>query len=140
MSDWTPAQEERIQQLMQEKSLTHVAAARLMVIEEKAKLAKLAPAKPKPEPKAKAAKPAKAKKVAKVKADKPVISKGDKKHYNQQRVIDLFLKHGKTIRECAEDQKPMSQVYAHRILTTKVPKEYAAEQAKRAAAAAKEEK
>lgn len=64
---------------------------------------------------------------------KPAISKGDKTHYNQQRVIDLFLS-GKSISECAEDQKPMSRIYAHRILTTKVPKEYAAEQAKRSAA------
>jgi integrase len=41
---------------------------------------------------------------------------------------------GKSIAECAADQKPMSTVYAHRILTTKVPKEYAAEQARRKAA------
>jgi hypothetical protein len=61
------------------------------------------------------------------------ISKGDAKHYNQQAVIDGFLKHGKTIAELADAQK-MSHVYAHRILTTKVPKEYAAEQARRAEA------
>ncbi|MGH9828100.1 MAG: hypothetical protein ACREDR_33170 [Blastocatellia bacterium] len=36
--------------------------------------------------------------------------------------------------ECAADQNPMSQVYAHRILTTKLPEKNAAEQAKRAAA------
>jgi hypothetical protein len=64
---------------------------------------------------------------------KPTISKGDKTHYDQQRVIDLFMS-GKSIGECAEDQKPMSRIYAHRILSTKVPKEYAAEQARRAAA------
>jgi hypothetical protein len=129
MSDWTQAQEARIQDLMKAKGVTHAVAARLMVMEEKAKLASLVPAKA---PKAKPAK--------KVKADKPTVSKGDKTHYNQARVIEMFLKQGKTIRECAEAQKPMSQVYAHRILTTKVPKEYAAEQAKRAAAAAKDAK
>jgi hypothetical protein len=53
--------------------------------------------------------------------------------YDQQAVIDGFLKHGKSITELAAAQK-MSQVYCHRILTTKVPKEYAAEQAKRKAA------
>jgi hypothetical protein len=62
---------------------------------------------------------------------KPAISKGDAKHFNQQRVIDLFMS-GKSIRECAEAEK-CSRIYAHRILTTKVPKEYAAEQARRAA-------
>jgi hypothetical protein len=68
---------------------------------------------------------------------KPVVSKGDKTHYSQQAVIDGFMA-GKSIRELAEAQK-MSTVYAHRILTTKVPKEYAAEQARRAAAKAKKE-
>jgi len=48
-------------------------------------------------------------------------------------VIDGFLKDGKTITELADAQK-MSHVYRHRILTTKVPKEYAAEQACRAEA------
>lgn len=70
---------------------------------------------------------------AKAKAEKPAASKGHKTHYNQQAVIDGFLKHGKTIRELADAQK-MSMVYCHRILTTKVPKEYAAEQERRAAA------
>jgi hypothetical protein len=46
--------------------------------------------------------------------------------YDQQAVIDGFLKHGKSITELADAQK-MSHVYCHRILTTKVPKEYAAE-------------
>jgi hypothetical protein len=76
----------------------------------------------------KAAKPAKA-----AKREKPTVSKGDAKHYNQQAVIDGFLKHGKSIAELADAQK-MSHVYAHRILTTKVPKEYAAEQKQRAEA------
>jgi hypothetical protein len=76
----------------------------------------------------KAAKPAKA-----TKKEKPTVSKGDAKHYNQQAVIDGFLKHGKSIAELADAQK-MSHVYAHRILTTKVPKEYAAEQRGRAEA------
>lgn len=66
-------------------------------------------------------------------ADKPTVSKGDAKHYDQQAVIDGFLKHGKTITELAAAQK-MSTVYAHRILTTKVPAEYAKEQARRKAA------
>jgi hypothetical protein len=82
----------------------------------------------KPEPKAKPAKASKAKKAA-----KPIVFKGDAKHYDQQAVIDGFLKHGKTISELADAQK-MSHVYCHRILTTKVPKEYAAEQTKRKAA------
>ncbi|MGB2679458.1 MAG: hypothetical protein WAN12_20430 [Candidatus Acidiferrum sp.] len=69
----------------------------------------------------------------KAKAAKPVVSKGDAKHYDQAAVIEGFLKHGKTISELAAEQK-MSHVYCHRILTTKVPKEYAAEQAKRKAA------
>jgi hypothetical protein len=73
------------------------------------------------------------------KAEKPSISKGDSKHYDQQRVIDMFLA-GKSIRECAEAQKPMSRVYAHRILVTKVPAEYAAEQARRGKTAQKEAK
>lgn len=73
----------------------------------------------------KATKPAKA-----AKKEKTTVSKGDAKHYNQQAVIDGFLKHGKSIAELADAQK-MSHVYAHRILTTKVPKEYAAEQARR---------
>ena len=64
---------------------------------------------------------------------KPTVSKGSKTHYNQQAVIDGFLKHGKTIAELAQAQK-MSRVYCHRILTTKVPAEYTAEQARRAAA------
>jgi hypothetical protein len=64
---------------------------------------------------------------------KPKVSKGSKTHYNQQAVIDGFLKQGKTIVELAQAQK-MSRVYCHRILTTKVPAEYAAEQARRAAA------
>jgi hypothetical protein len=64
---------------------------------------------------------------------KPTVSKGSKTHYNQQAVIDGFLKHGKTIAELAQAQK-MSRVYCHRILTTKMPTEYAAEQARRAAA------
>jgi hypothetical protein len=59
------------------------------------------------------------------------ISKGDAKHYDRRAVIDGFLKHGKTITELADAQK-MSHVYAHRILTTKVPEEYAAEQKRRA--------
>jgi hypothetical protein len=66
---------------------------------------------------------------------KPAISKGDAKHYDQQAVVDGFLKQGKTITELAAAQK-MSRVYCHRILTTKVPAEYAAEQARRAAAKA----
>jgi hypothetical protein len=66
--------------------------------------------------------------MAKAKAAKKV-----KTGYDQQAVIDGFLKHGKTISELADAQK-MSHVYAHRILSTKVPKEYAAEQAKRKAA------
>jgi hypothetical protein len=74
----------------------------------------------------KATKPAKA-----AKKEKPTVSKSDAKHYNQQAVIDGFLKHGKSIAELADAQK-MSHVYAHRILTTKVPKEYAAEQKRRA--------
>lgn len=63
---------------------------------------------------------------------KPTVSKGDRTHYNQQAVIDGFLKHGKTIAELAQAQK-MSRVYCHRILSTKVPADYKAEQAKRAA-------
>jgi hypothetical protein len=69
--------------------------------------------------------------LAKAKAAKKV-----KAGYDQQAVIDGFLKHGKTIGELADAQK-MSHVYAHRILTTRVPKEYAAEQAKRKAASEK---
>jgi hypothetical protein len=69
---------------------------------------------------------------------KPVASTGDKNHFNQQAVIDGFLKDGKTITELAAAQK-MSNVYCHRILTTKVPKEYAAERARRKAAAKKTE-
>jgi hypothetical protein len=65
--------------------------------------------------------------MAKAKEAKPKA-----KGYDQQAVIDGFLKHGKTITELADAQK-MSHVYCHRILTTKVPKEYAAEQAKRKA-------
>jgi hypothetical protein len=76
----------------------------------------------------KATKPAKA-----AKKEKTAVSKGDAKHYNQQAVIDGFLKHSKSISELADAQK-MSHVYAHRILTTKVPKEYAAEQKRRAEA------
>jgi hypothetical protein len=64
--------------------------------------------------------------MAKAKAAKKV-----KSGYDQQVVIDGFLKHGKTITALADAQK-MSHVYAHRILSTKVPKEYAAEQARRA--------
>jgi len=64
------------------------------------------------------------------KAAKPTISKGNAKHYDQQAVIDGFLKHGKTIRELAEAQK-MSTVYCHRILSVKVPDEYAKEQERR---------
>jgi hypothetical protein len=67
------------------------------------------------------------------------ISKGDAKHYDQQAVIDGFLKHGKTITELAAAQK-MSKVYCHRILTTKSPKEYAAEQERRAEAREKAKK
>lgn len=67
--------------------------------------------------------------MAKAKAPEKKVKAG----YNQQAVIDGFLKHGKSITELANAQK-MSLVYAHRILTTKVPKEYAAEQAKRQAA------
>jgi hypothetical protein len=65
--------------------------------------------------------------------DEVKISKGDAKHYDQHAVIDGFLKHGKSITELAAAQK-MSKVYCHRILTTKVPKEYAAEQERRAEA------
>ena len=64
-------------------------------------------------------------------AKKPVVSKGDKTHFNQQAVIDGFMA-GKSIRELAESQK-MSTVYCHRILTTKAPEAYAKEQARRAA-------
>jgi len=66
--------------------------------------------------------------MAKAKAAKPKA-----KHYDQAAVIDGFLKHGKSIADLAKAQG-MSDVYCHRILTTKVPKEYAAEQAKRKAA------
>src|SRR5437660_12513221 len=57
---------------------------------------------PKPEPKAKTPRKPKAAKEL-----KPKVCKGDAKHYDQQRVIDMFMS-GKTIRECAEAQKPMS--------------------------------
>jgi hypothetical protein len=83
-------------------------------------------------PAPKAAKAKKAKATPKVKGEVK-ISKGDAKHYDQQAVIDGFLKHHKTIGELADAQK-MSHVYAHRILTTKVPTEYAAEQKRRAEA------
>ena len=66
--------------------------------------------------------------ATKTKAEKKV-----KAGYDKQAVIDGFLKHGKSIAELADAQK-MSHVYAHRILTTKVPKEYAAEQKRRAEA------
>jgi hypothetical protein len=67
--------------------------------------------------------------MAKAKAAEKKVKAG----YDQEAVIQGFLKHGKSITELADAQK-MSKVYAHRILTTKVPKEYAAEQAKRQAA------
>jgi hypothetical protein len=77
-----------------------------------------------------AGKTRKEKTMAKQKAKEPAKRKSG---YDQQAVIDGFLKHGKTISELADAQK-MSHVYCHRILTTKVSKEYAAEQAKRAEA------
>jgi hypothetical protein len=60
------------------------------------------------------------------------VSKGDAKHYNQQRMIELWEK-GKSIREIAEDQK-CSRVYAHRVLTTKAPDLYKKGQESRAKA------
>ena len=63
-------------------------------------------------------------------AKKTKAEKKAKAGYDQQAVIDGFLKHGKTISELADAQK-MSHVYAHRILTNKIPKEYAAEQKRR---------
>jgi hypothetical protein len=67
--------------------------------------------------------------MSKAKAAEKKVKAG----YDQEAVIQGFLKHGKSITELADAQK-MSHVYCHRILTTKVPKEYAAEQAKRQAA------
>ena len=123
---WTPEQEAKIAEYQEKDGLSRGEAVRKLRSEElKAKVAKRNEAKPKAEPKPKAAK---VKKETAVK-----VSKGDAKHYDQQAVIDGFLKRGKTISELADAQK-MSHVYCHRILTTKVPKEYAAEQARRAGA------
>jgi hypothetical protein len=125
ITSWTPEQEAKIAEYQEKGGLSRGEAVRkLRSAELKAQITKRAEAKPKADPKPKAAK-AKSEKVVKV-------SKGDAKHYDQQAVIDGFLKHGKTIAELADAQK-MSHVYCHRILTTKVPKEYAAEQARRAA-------
>jgi len=123
---WTPEQEAKITEYQEKGGLSRGEAVRKLRNEElKAKVAKRAELKPKADPKPK---------TAKVKKDKAVkISKGDAKHYDQQAVIDGFLKHGKTISELADAQK-MSHVYCHRILTTKVPKEYTVEQARRAEA------
>jgi hypothetical protein len=122
ITSWTPEQEAKITEHQEKGGLSRGEAVRKLRSEElKAKVVKRTEAKPKAEPKPKA---------TKAKAVK--ISKGDAKHYDQQAVIDGFLKHGKTISELADAQK-MSHVYCHRILTTKVPKEYVAEQARRAA-------
>jgi hypothetical protein len=126
ITSWTQEQEAKIAEYQEKGGMSRVEAVRKLRNEElKAKVAKRAEAKPKAQPNPKA------EKVKKEKAMK--ISKGDAKHYDQQAVIDGFLKHGKTISELADAQK-MSHVYCHRILTTKVPKEYAAEQARRAEA------
>jgi hypothetical protein len=129
IASWTPEQEAKIAEYQEKGGLSRGEAVRKLHNEElKAKVAKRAEAKPKAEPKPKAAKAPKMRKEKVVK-----VSKGDAKHYDQQAVIDGFLKHGKTISELADAQK-MSHVYCHRILTTKVPKEYAVEQARRAEA------
>jgi hypothetical protein len=109
IASWTPEQEAKITEYQEKGGLSRGEAVRKLRSEElKAKVAK------RTEPRAKPAK------VKKEKAAK--ISRGDAKHYDQQAVIDGFLKHGKTIAELADAQK-MSHVYCHRILTTKVPKE-----------------
>jgi hypothetical protein len=51
--------------------------------------------------------------------------------YSQEKVLEMFLS-GKSIAECAAAQK-MSNVYAHRILSTKYTEQYEKEQAKRKA-------
>ncbi len=137
---WTPEQNATIDGLQQKLGWTRIKAIHKLREGEKAGktpeqiLAEATAAKVKPAAKPKATPIPKGKSEAKAKAKGEVkISKGDAKHYNQQAVIDGFLKHGKTIAELADAQK-MSHVYAHRILTTKVPQAYAAEQARRAEA------
>jgi hypothetical protein len=59
-----------------------------------------------------------------------------KKHYDQERILELWEK-GKSIREISEIMSPLSRVFAHRVLTTKFPKEYEAGVKARKAARAK---
>jgi len=137
---WDKTQEARISQLMQERKIERPEAVRIMRSEQAkpkgagGKSTKIASASKVLGKVAKAMRETTTLKSKAIsgKRGKPTVSKGDKTHYDQQRVIDMFMS-GKSIRECAEAQKPMSQVYAHRILTTKVPADYAAEQARRVA-------
>jgi hypothetical protein len=47
------------------------------------------------------------------------------KHYSQERILELWQA-GKSIREISEAMKPLSRVYAHRVLTTKYKDQYKA--------------
>ena len=54
-------------------------------------------------------------------------TKKEKRGYDQERILKLWLD-GKSIAEITEAMKPISRVYAHRVLTTKYPDQYKAGQ------------
>ncbi len=58
-------------------------------------------------------------------ASKAAKTKKEKKGYDQEKILALWSA-GQSIREIAEAMKPLSRVYAHRVLTTKFPDEYKA--------------
>jgi hypothetical protein len=59
-----------------------------------------------------------------------------KPKYDQSKILKLW-QDGKSIREISEAMKRLSRVFAHRVLTTKFPKEYEAGTKARKAACAK---
>jgi hypothetical protein len=71
-------------------------------------------------------------------ANKAAKTKKEKKGYDQERILKLWLD-GKSITEIAEALKPISRVYTHRVLSTKYPDQYKAGVKARKAARAKAE-